>query len=250
MAKLNGFIFYRGPSMLDGKPIIGVVCRLNAKSNNEKTGALVQTFILRADVAPIEAVNTGEDVSICGSCPHRGTIENGRNVGRSCYVTVFQAPRSVYDGFQRGIYPELTPADGAELLRDRLVRLGSYGDPAAIPFSAWDVLLQHVKAKTGYTHQWREFPAFAKYAMASCDTQADYVDAKALGFRTFRVRLAADALNAREIVCPASKEAGVKTNCAACVACGGLSAKARADVAIVAHGAAGKVNAYTNMRAA
>lgn len=250
MAKLNGFIFYRGPSMIDGKPIVAIACRLNAKSNNEKTGALVQTFILRADIAPIDAVNTGDDYSICGACPHRGTIENGKNVGRSCYVTVFQAPRSVYDGFQRGIYAELSPAEGAELLRDRLVRLGSYGDPAAVPFAVWDELLAHVKAKTGYTHQWRAFPQFAKYTMASCDTPQDYVDAKALGFRTFRVRLATDELNAREVICPASKEAGVKTNCASCVACGGTSAKARVDIAIVAHGAAGKINAYTAQRAA
>jgi hypothetical protein len=51
-------------------------------------------------------------------------------------------------------------------------------------------------------------------------------------------------LNAREIVCPASKEAGAKTTCAACVACGGQSAKARVDVAIIVHGAASKVNAF------
>jgi hypothetical protein len=86
--------------------------------------------------------------------------------------------------------------------------------------------------------------------MASCDTQADYIDAKALGFRTFRVRLASDELNTREIVCPASKEAGVKTNCAACVACGGNTAKAKVDVAIMAHGAVGKINAYAAQRAA
>jgi hypothetical protein len=245
----NGFIFYRGPSMLDGKPIVAIATGLKGKaSRNEKTGALIQTFILRADMSPIDAVNTGDDVSICGDCPHRGVVVDGRNKGRSCYVTVFQAPYSVYRAFQRGVYPEVSPELAREYLAGRLVRLGSYGDPAAVPFAAWDTMLATVKAKTGYTHQWRMFPSFSKYCMASCDTPEDHTEAKTHGWRTFRVRLASDELNAREIVCPASKEAGVKTSCAACTACGGTSAKARVDIAIVAHGAVSKANAYSALR--
>ena len=131
------------------------------------------------------------------------------------------------------------------------VRLGAYGDPAAVPLWVWDIALQDTAARTGYTHQWRDcHPSFASYVMASCDTAADYVAAKAKGYRTFRVRTAGEALNAREIACPASKEMGVKTNCAACVACGGHSAKAKVDIAIIAHGAASKVNAFVNRAAA
>lgn len=36
----------------------------------------------------------------------------------------------------------------------------------------------------------------------------------------------------------------VKTNCAACVACGGHGAKARVDIAIVAHGSASVTKAF------
>jgi hypothetical protein len=57
-------------------------------------------------------------------------------------------------------------------------------------------------------------------------------------------------LEEREIACPASREAGAKTTCDRCVACGGRSAKARADVAILAHGLAWKVKAFATMRAA
>jgi hypothetical protein len=53
-----------------------------------------------------------------------------------------------------------------------------------------------------------------------------------------------DRLNPREISCPASVEAGAKTSCSACKACGGTSAKAKIDIAIIAHGAASKVNAF------
>jgi RecJ-like exonuclease len=85
--------------------------------------------------------------------------------------------------------------------------------------------------------------------MASCDNEFEQAIAKAQGWRTFRVMRQGDRMLPREIVCPASKEAGAKTTCALCKACGGNGAKAKADIAIVAHGAAGKVNAF-NQRAA
>lgn len=246
----NGFILYQGPSMIDGAPIVAIACRVNSTSNNAKTGAMVQTFILRADRSPIDAINSGDDASICGHCPHRGTVNNGKNSGRSCYVTVFQAPTAVYKAYRRGIYPMATPEQAQQWLAGKLVRLGSYGDPGAVPVAVWQNAIARAKAKNGYTHQWRLFPKLASMCMASCDTPEDYAAAKALGFRTFRVRAADEALNNREIACPASKEMGTRTNCASCLACGGTSAKARVDIAIVAHGAASKINAYAAMRAA
>ena len=69
--KALGYIAYEGPSQIDGRPIVVIVNKL-AGSANAKTGAdLVQTFIIRADVAPTDALKTGADVSICGQCVHR-----------------------------------------------------------------------------------------------------------------------------------------------------------------------------------
>lgn len=252
----NGLVLYRGPSMIDGAPIVVIATGLKNGSSNVKTGDLIQTWILREDVSPTDAVNSGDDVSICGTCPHRGTIVDGRNVGRSCYVTIFQAPLNVWKTYKRGGYEDaglgaphegnLDRAYAARIaFQGRRVRLGAYGDPAAVPFWIWDCALSWSQANTGYTHQWRVCdPQFARYVMASCDNAQDYVDAKASGYRTFRVRAAGEALNAREVVCPASAEAGHKTTCAACVACGGHGSKARVDIAIIVHGAAGKVNAF------
>ena len=234
----NGAIIYQGPSMLDGAPIVVIATGLNDKSRNAKTGSMVQTWILRADVDPQSAANSGADKSICGDCPLRGSIVNGKNVDRACYVSLFQAPRSVYASFKRGIYPVLTTDEARHLFEGRHVRLGAYGDPAAAPFDMWEHVLSHVAGVTGYTHAWRKVTdQFKRFVMASCDTPADRATAIALGYRTFRVRTSAEIKDKKEVVCPASHEAGQKTSCADCLACGGLSSKAKASITILAHGA-------------
>lgn len=242
----NGFIFYRGPSMLDGSPIIAVATGTAKGSRNTKTGAEVQTWILRDDMSPVDAVKVGADASICGDCVHRG---DGTGKGRSCYVTVFQAPLVVWKSAQRGLYPHVTPQEARVALAGKVLRLGSYGDPAAVPAHVWRELVAFTAGHTGYTHQWRTCDALRDLCMASCDSAFEQELAKAQGWRTFRVMRAGDRMNPKEVMCPASKEMGAKTSCSACKACGGNSSKAKADIAIVAHGAASKVNAF-NARAA
>jgi hypothetical protein len=239
---MESAILWTGKSELDGSPIALVATGLGKSSRNAKTGGIVQTWIIRTDMTPLEAVNSGADAAICGDCPHRGEVVEGKNVNRSCYVTVFQAPLSIYRTL--GKYARLSATEGREVLAGRLVRLGAYGDPAAVPFDVWANLLADRKACTGYTHQWRQFPEFKAFCMASCDSSADRAEASANGWRTFRVRGESEAIEPREVQCPASKEMGEKTNCAACKACGGISAKAKADIVIMAHGAAPRVNAF------
>ena len=70
MKKPLGFIAFEGPSMIDGRPIVVIINKIDG-SDNAKTGAIVQSFIIRADVAPTDALKTGADVSICGQCVHR-----------------------------------------------------------------------------------------------------------------------------------------------------------------------------------
>jgi len=245
-AKPSGFVVYEGPSMLDGAPIVCILTGLGKQSTNEKTGGgLYQTWILRSDVNPIAATHSGDDASVCGDCKHRGTVLNGKNVNRSCYVTLFQAPRNVWESYHRGIYPRLPMNAAREALRGR-VRGGSYGDPAAVPFHVWQALLHDQPSGTAYTHQWRRFPELAAFCMASVDNEQEKMEANLLGFRTFRVRGATDPTLPREVVCPASKEANHRTTCDKCLACGGNRAKARADIVIVVHGAAGKMNAFNS----
>jgi len=237
--KPSGFVFYRGPSMLDGKPIVAILTGIGTKSRNEKTGHLLQTWILRADMNPLEAARLGADSSICGDCRHRGTIvrEKGRkaNKKRSCYVRLDTAPNNIYKTWKRGRYPQVTPEQARALVGDSLSRGGSYGDPTAVPYAVW--LAFGLDNGTAYTHQWRKFPEFASFCMASVDSPFERSEASLLGFRTFRVRTPEQALEAYERPCPASKEAGYKTSCALCRACGGLGSKAKVDMAIIAHSA-------------
>ena len=229
-----GIILYEGPSMLDGAPIVAIANRIEVASNNAKTGAMVQTFIIRSDIHPGEALKTGDDASVCGNCPARPAN------GDFCYVQVNKSVASVYGAYQRNRYArpgvDYDAAILPELFRDSIFRLGAYGDPAAAPFAVWEAASRFARARNGYTHQWRGFPDFKALCMASCDTEADHAEAKAAGWRTFRVRLAYEPLAKREIACPASAESGHKTVCADCKACGGLLAKAKADIAIIAHG--------------
>jgi len=242
----QNFVFYRGPSMIDGAPIIAIATI--ARTSNTKTGAMVQTWILREDVNPIDAARLGLDSSICGDCVHRGKHDLLTGVRlpstRSCYVRLDTAPRNVWATERRGRYSDLTcdlPAAAARVA-GRIVRLGSYGDPAAVPMGVWDSLLSLAAGHTGYTHQWSRFPEFSAWVMASCDSSAERVMARALGFRTFRVAAFESwARESGEVLCPASAEAGKKTTCIACKACGGTSAKARADIVIPAHGGGRKL---------
>lgn len=242
----NGAIIWEGKSQIDGAPIMLVATGLKKSSNNVKTGDLVQTWILRSDITPQEAVDSGADASICGACPHRGDVVNGKNVNRSCYVTIFQAPRNIYQTAKRGRYPRMKREKATQLLAGRNVRLGAYGDPAAIPFHVWDYLLRDSERGTGYTHQWKECDSrFSRYCMASADSALEGELARAMGYRSFRVGTRAESLvKGTEFLCPASKEAGQKLNCAACLACGGTDSPNKASVYIPAHGAIGKVKHF------
>lgn len=239
--KTKNFVFYQGPSALDGVRIVAIA---TFKSANGKTGSgLVQTWLMRADIPPIEASRRGLDSSVCGSCKHMGVHDSEGNPipkTRTCYVTLRNAPRSVWACFARGGYASLDQAMTQARFAGCKVRLGSYGDPAAVPYAVWQTILEDTVGHTGYTHQWAAFPEMARWCMASVDNLAEMAAAKMLGFRTFRVGNALLWRKERsEALCGASKEAGYKLTCDACMACGGRSAKPRCDIVIPAHGAAG-----------
>lgn len=235
MAKPNGYILFEGPSALDGAPIVVIATGLKAASSNRKTGGMVQTYILRQDVSPVDAVKSGQDASICGDCPHRSPEGFA---GRTCYVNVGQGALSVWRAYQRGAYPlvEWSAFEG------RVIRFGTYGDPAAAPLAVWTMLQSLAVRTTGYTHQWRNVsPEFAAVCMASADTFEDAQAAQALGYRTFRVTRGDEwgRIETREVLCPASDEAGRKVTCEQCGACGGASTGRKASIFIPIHGANG-----------
>ena len=261
---ITGVVFYEGPSRIDGSPIIGVATFGTA---NIKTGNLVQTWILRSDIHPIRAINTGEDSSICGSCPLRGRIADASertkpgkydnetdtvNKGRSCYVLVQNAPLQVYGSYHKGNYPKLSEEHRRYFI-GRGLRYGSYGDPVAIPMKYWDKLAKYCtgRAEPGYTHQWRNprFKAWSKRVMASTHSVAENELAASKGWRTFRTVTSVDDRAENEIICPASVEGGYTATCETCGACNGRRDMndVRKSVMIVAHGGDGKLDLVRNV---
>jgi hypothetical protein len=239
--KPTGYVIYQGPSLIDGSPIVAVAI---VKSGNTKTANMMQTYIIRSDLDPRDASRTGADFAICGTCPHRGTprpdADSGLAAGRSCYVVIGQGPVIVYKGLQRGIYPTAKGHDAiAALGAGRMVRLGTYGDPAAVPSYVWESLVSQAAGHTAYSHQ--ADTAGADYRpdmfMRSADSETDARTAWAAGQRTFRVvKSVGDVVRGAEILCPASEEAGKRTTCERCGLCGGASVNAK-SIAIVVHGA-------------
>jgi hypothetical protein len=233
---MAGFIFYRGPSPIDGSPIVAIA---TLKSKNGKTGNMVQTWILREDISPLDAIATGADVSICGNCAHRGNAKRKR----TCYVQADKAPSSIWKAYHRGQYIDLSndPELIAILIAQRIVRMGAYGDPAMVPVRQWRMLLAGSSGRTGYTHAWRRMwaQALKEYVMASVDSVAEQDLARSMGWRTFRVRTESEPLESNEFPCPASPEGGERMQCIDCQACdGGRATKASAT--IVVHGAMAK----------
>lgn len=246
--KPTGYVVYKGKSLIDGKPI--VVVAIVSESKNSKTGNMVQTYILRdGEKSPLDVVRDLDDVSICGDCKHR------RGTGGSCYVNIGQGVMQVWKAYKNGNYPYMQPHKLAPHLKGRKVRLGTYGDPMAVPSWVWMDLVSCADGHTGYTHQWNpeseivqrvmrrdpdQYEDIRALCMASVDNEDEWWFATYNNWRTFRVRGADDGLNAGEFICPASEEAGKKKICATCMACNGAGEKgsklAKATPVIIVHG--------------
>jgi hypothetical protein len=252
--KPTGYVLWEGASLIDGLPIVAIA---TISSRNKKTGRMLQTWILRSDIDPITANRTGADYSICGKCPLRGEANHSKTSGiadnRGCYVQIGQAPASVYRTYKKGNYPKaivyanlLFPPNVASkggkcIGYGEIVRLGAYGDPAAVPAEIWDMLTKFSNGWTGYTHQ-SGFIASAPIdkCMVSADSAIDAMQAWGKGYRTFRiVSDTSEVIKAKEVICPATPEGGSKATCADCRLCMG-SSKTGKSVAVVAHGAGKK----------
>ena len=211
----NGTTIYSGPSQINGADIKAIITGTKTKSVNVKTGDMAQMWMFSADVKPTEAAKTGADSAVCGECPHRPLLAKTNNV-KPCYV------KATYDA-------------GVPTVKKPL-RLGAYGEPTALPFELVQDAVNNSQGHTGYTHQWKEpeFQQFKTLLMASVDSIEEQIEAQGMGWRTFRVRKATDALMPGEIQCPASKWGGIKTNCAKCLLCSGTSLDAK-NVSEVEH---------------
>ena len=223
MARPNTVELWRGESALTGDPIVALASCMARPSRNDKTGDMIQTWILRRDMSPIGAAAEDEDDAVCGDCKFRA--------GNGCYVAL-RSPQAVWKTWKAGNVPRIQPQD---LVRNtKPIRLGAYGDPAALPFEVWaGLLLVHTSGWTGYTHQWRTCDQrFRQIVMASVDTDAEYDEAKSMGWRCFRT-VADDTVEVDDaVLCPAYAS-GV--TCADCLLCCGTTRGAK-SITMPIHG--------------
>lgn len=247
-----GAILWEGPSELDGQPVVVIATGIKPRGKyaSVKTGDVIQTWIIRGDLGPHDAAVAGADVSVCGDCKLRRDTQTG---SRGCYVNL--GPRGplemIFSAYRAGSYARLADVEWSEYFTSRKVRLGSYGDPAAVPIVVWWSIVAHVRAWFGYTHAWRLcHPGFRELVMASCDTPEEQKTARLFGWRTFRTRLANERLLEHEIACPASEEMGKRSTCEKCGLCDGRRGEhdRRRDIAIFAHGWSPSVRGYIAAR--
>lgn len=236
---IRGFILYEGPSAIgDGD----VVCIATLESANTKTGDMVQIWILPKDRDPLDALHEGYNDSACGQCPLQGTWDNDREqmVNRVCYVNIGQAPKQVWHSYQAGNYVRYEHKQHSFYLRSREIRIGAYGDPAALPTSIVKMLANVGTGWSGYSHQlfWidqKRAKALARWLMCSCHTKAQDLEAKRRGWRTFTAISEGQKPPKGSIECP-NQTHGVQ--CIDCQLCQGTSKNAK-SVFIPSHGMVG-----------
>jgi hypothetical protein len=223
----NSAIVWRGPSAFTGNPVRVLLTGLGRPTRqNPKTGPMVQAWII-PEGNPSLALGTPRERDVCGTC----RLQGGRGPKRLCYT----ATGVWLIGQHEHLYSQVSLAEGARALAGKAIRLGAYGDPAAVPLAVWEELVAGARRWTGYTHAWRTAaPGFRRLLMASVDGYAEGEEARAAGWRTFRVRALDGGTppGPRELVC-SYESRGVP--CVDCGLCAGQERPGR-SVVITAHG--------------
>lgn len=233
---------YQGPSMIDGDPIRGVVTTtsVNSKLTARLHAEVLQLWILPDLVHPTLAIQSGEDRSVCGSCPLRA-YRDGEKVKRLCYVS----PQPITSVWRHSHgQAVISPREAVRGSRADLLRLGAYGDPAALPFDLVDELCREalaagVRRRAGYTHQAGHCDArWRRLVMASAEGAQRALELQLLGWRTFTVVPTDEGPGPDAITCPASDERGHKTTCEKCGLCDGArpGGDNRKNISIGVHG--------------
>jgi hypothetical protein len=245
-----GFVMYEGPSLI-GQGDIAVLATLQCA--NEKTGNMVQVWIVPKGTGTLEAVQAGQNSAACGSCPLQGspytqtikrrsgkTEQITRLRNRVCYVNLGRLDATVGKAYIRGRYAPYNRRIHERWLKGRNVRLGAYGDPAAMPDHLIEYLVSVGSGHTGYSHQlfWIErqrADMLARHLMVSCHTLAQHEEAVRRGWRPFTVISEKQSPPVGAVECPFYTH-GVQ--CDTCQLCQGTSKNAR-PVYVRAHAMVG-----------
>ena len=231
----NSYVVWEGASLIDGSPIVLILTGFVNHTSNRKTGYLLQSWIIKQNILPTEAAKKGFDKAICGDCPMKLS-----RLG-SCYVNL-AVTNNIYRKYETGTYPYFSKNEIEVLKRYRYpIRIGSYGDPTAVPFDVWEPIILASGSHTGYTHNWLFCDnSWKQYLMASVQSLGEARIAQNRGWRTFRI-IAPDApLTQNEILCRNTKDD--RNRCDNCFICDGKSSKP--NVADRVHGLKWKISNF------
>lgn len=227
--EVKGCVLFRGTSPFvaaDSGTDSQFAAVMTFQSDNRKTGDMVQVWLIAENESPLDARKLGLYRIVCGDCP----------VVSACYVNLAHRPRTLYEAYRAGQYPDYVLGAYDDVIASKGVRFGAYGDPVLLPL--W--LVQHLAALaegayTGYTHQWRrpEYQIFRPYFMASVETEEDCRLAESLGWRWYMVTTKESIPGA--VLCPhQNTKLDRLVLCNTCWACNGaqrdVSARQRANI--------------------
>ena len=184
------------------------------------------------------------DSENCGNCPFAANNTfNVKKVGKcythkmmqySGFVSMLKSISKGYKSFQD--IPTMDHSIHSAILKicnRKYVRFGTYGEPTEIDVDLISDITKICKSYTGYTHQYLRKPEYLNWFMASVHNkyQADLVE------KRFNARSFIASKNGEEngIICPASSEAGFKSNCSKCGLCSGIKGKGNKHVKILEH---------------
>jgi hypothetical protein len=232
----NGYVVWEGASLIDSSPIVLILTGFVNPTSNRKTGSqMIQSWILSQNYVPTYAAKHGFDRSICGDCPLK------LNETGSCYVNLL-TPNNIYRSYIAGKYPKFSEKELAILQHYHYpIRLGSYGDPTAVPLEVWEPIILASGKHTGYTHRHKNCDfRWQKYLMASVETEVDAKQSQNKGWRTFRIIAPDAALSDNEILCRHTEDDRI--DCSKCLLCDGSSTKP--NIADKVHGLNWKVSNF------
>lgn len=245
-ASFNGYTLWEGYNQHDAAPLALLASGFVNPSENPKTGPMIQVSLMRSDISPHAAVNSGRDESVCNSCELRPYLvrEFSKKFGiksgskpPQCYVKTERSINQSWKLFKAGRYP--LSLCNETLLAGKVVRFGAYGNMSNVPENDLAPCFEVTKSHTCYEHNWGASHSqwLRRWAMASVSTLEGKIHANDLGWRTFRVIRGEGELASDEVICPAGRitSSGRKVTCYDCGLCGGLSTPAK-NIAIIDHG--------------
>ena len=151
-----------------------VLTGLKLNSQNKKTGAMIQSYFIDKETINHATVFGSK----CGQCP----------MLEKCYVS--RDKLTVRRLLKEGNYTQVSFNTMLELIKDKPIRLGTYGDPSVLPLSDLEAICKSASMHTGYTHFFNTIPTqYSRFLMASVESYTQELFAQSLGYRTFRVLL-------------------------------------------------------------